>query len=113
MKIGSGIAMGFCILTEIMFLVKGLSMTYQFEGGFVSKMDLLYLFYSGIACLLSVAVAASFSSAGMKRLVKNMQTFRPKTNFCYSCGESIQAATTADLCPTCNSKINMADVIDA
>ena len=75
-------------------------------------MGLLIVF---ILLLVAVGVASGsmgFLENGVKHFKKNIEEFRSKINYCYSCGFSLQEATTADICPKCNSKLQLLDVID-
>ncbi|NVM52641.1 MAG: hypothetical protein HWN66_02975 [Candidatus Helarchaeota archaeon] len=77
------------------------------------------MFIGLLIVLILLLVAAAVGSASMvflessvKHFKKNSEEFRSKMNYCYSCGFSLQEATTAEICPKCNSKLDLLDVID-
>ena len=108
MKIGSYIGLGICLGIFIYWAIYILNSISESIG------DADFLLFIAIPALSILAALASmaFMESGLIHITKNSGGFRSKMNYCYSCGTSLQEATTAEICPKCNSKLKLQDVID-
>jgi len=82
--------------------------TLTFES--VSALGFGFLFFA--IPFLAAAISCAVLSWGLSHFGKEVKTFRARMNYCYSCGESLKEATTTEVCPKCQSKLNLLDVVD-
>ena len=78
-----------------------------FAIGSFAKLELIIVISWGIAFFNPFIIGNSFV-----HFVNNSKEFRKKMNYCYSCGFDLREAITASICPKCNSKLNLRDLID-
>ncbi|MHA1130901.1 MAG: hypothetical protein ACTSQI_22080 [Candidatus Helarchaeota archaeon] len=71
--------------------------------------DNLLLLYPAIMFALISGLLYESSADHFK---KNLNAFSSKMKFCYSCGHPLQDSNTAKICPNCNSKLNLLELMD-
>ncbi|MHA1357685.1 MAG: hypothetical protein ACTSRC_06215 [Candidatus Helarchaeota archaeon] len=85
---------------------------------FTSIIENSLTFSSSTIVLLMLGALGGILTGGVcleqipRHFKENTKQLRSKMNYCYSCGVSLEKSTTAEICPNCNSKLNLLDVID-
>ena len=111
MKIGHYLAL---IMVIIFVLIGGIIFS-SFDLEALSPdslMNLLAVFLLFLGAIVTAMISSIFLEYAIKHLKENSKQFRSHMNYCYSCGFSLKEATTAELCPKCNSKLHILNVID-
>ncbi|NVM30863.1 MAG: hypothetical protein HWN65_18630 [Candidatus Helarchaeota archaeon] len=62
--------------------------------------------------IISAATGAAALERATKHFLKKTKDFSSKMNYCYSCGYSLQETGRTEICPECNSKLNILELID-
>jgi len=108
MKIGSYIGSGISVGIFIYWIIYILNNI----GEPIEDVDFLIFLLIPALVVLTAIAGMAFMESGLIHITKRSGGFRSKMNYCYSCGVSLQEATTAEVCPKCNSKLKLQDVID-
>jgi len=69
--------------------------------------------YLHIAVLFVAAIFGPyFYRHATRHLIKKARRLQTRIKFCFFCGASLQQDPASDICPACNSSLNLVEIID-
>ncbi|MBZ9578005.1 hypothetical protein KJA13_03125 [Patescibacteria group bacterium] len=106
MKIGSYIAGIVTVILLACSLIKFLLHCRETTPAIASTWFLLFF------AVVAAVAGAIFFKKSTRNFIRNSEGFRLMMNYCYSCGFSLNKNMTIEVCPKCNAKLNLIEVID-